>query len=81
MVNRTQALVLGFTLPVHQDRDVQGRDAEAAGDLEYDLAHDATVGAAGGGPGPRREPVYVATQTEDDDGDYGYDLAYDVPGR
>jgi len=67
---------------VHEDGDVQGRDAEAPGDLEYDLAHDATVGAAGGGSGPRRhEPVYVATQTDDDDGDYGYDLAHDVPGR
>lgn len=49
-------------------------------DLEYDLAHEAS------GEPPEHEeepkpPVYVATETAGYDGDYGYDMAHDVPGR
>jgi hypothetical protein len=58
----------------------QDAQPEPAPDLEYDLAHEGQ--AAGRESGPRRdEPVYVATTTEGFDGDYGYDLAHDVPGR
>jgi hypothetical protein len=47
-------------------------------DLEYDLAHE----WAGGPRVPHARPsVYVATETVDTGGDYGYDLAHDVPGR
>lgn len=50
-------------------------------DLEYDLAHE-EPGAASGAPREgEKESVYVATQTSDYDGDYGYDQAHDVPGR
>jgi hypothetical protein len=68
---------------VHDDRDIEARDAEPASDLEYDLAHESTAGGTDlADPGPGHEPsVYVATQTNDYDGDYGYDLAHDVPGR
>lgn len=57
-------------------------EAEAAPtpDLEYDLAHEVTI------PldldldlEPRHgEPVQVSTRTEHD-GDYGYDMAHDIP--
>ena len=48
-------------------------------DLEYDLAHEADVRQ----PPPlvAVEAVYVPTRTAAYDGDYGYDLAHDVPGR
>jgi hypothetical protein len=64
-------------------------------DLEYDLAHDGPAhdgsGQRGsGGAAPASQPddedgtaarTYVATETVGYDGDYGYDLAHDVPGR
>ena len=48
-------------------------------DLEYDLAHevDPTLRAVPCQP----DPVVVPTVTVDYSGDYGYDLAHDVPGR
>ncbi len=56
---------------------------EPASDLEYDLAHES---AAEGGTGDQSRAgkqnhpqVYVATQTAGFEGDYGYDLAHDVP--
>ena len=55
-----------------------GTDAPA--DLEYDLAHEVTGDETEHVP-PPHPPVYVATQTLDYDGDYGYDMAHDVPGR
>ncbi len=54
---------------------------EDCSDLEYDLAHEAVpvTDDAGQGSGrTRAEPTYVATET-DYDGDYGYDLAHDIP--
>lgn len=70
---------------MEEDRDVKGPDTEQGSDLEYDLAHESMGGttdtadpASGHEPRP---PVYVSTQTKDYDGDYGYDLAHDVPGR
>ena len=48
-------------------------------DLEYDLAHEADVRQAA--PMSTVQAVYVPTQTTGYDGDYGYDLAHDVPGR
>jgi hypothetical protein len=68
-------------------RDDSGGDApgaEEAPDLEYDLAHEtAAGGATDPATGAAEQPnVYVATETTDyDDGDYGYDMAHDVPGR
>lgn len=50
-----------------------------AGDLEYDLAHEAS--GAEPAPPPAPAPTEVATQTSGYDGDYGYDLAHEVPGR
>jgi hypothetical protein len=54
-------------------------------DLEYDLAHEAMGGptdtADRASTEEQRPSVYVPTQTKDYDGDYGYDLAHDVPGR
>jgi hypothetical protein len=57
---------------------------ESAPDLEYDLAHESPLAgeqaAAQTGADQADGPsVYVATQTDDYDGDYGYDLAHDVP--
>jgi hypothetical protein len=48
-------------------------------DLEYDLAHETDVRQPP--PAVPVEVVYVPTQTAGYDGDYGYDLAHDVPGR
>ena len=68
-------------------RDDSGGDvtgAEEAPDLEYDLAHETSaVEATDPATGEAEQPsVYVATETTGyDDGDYGYDLAHDVPGR
>ena len=48
-------------------------------DLEYDLAHEVDP-AQRAAPEPPA-PVVVPTVTADYSGDYGYDLAHDVPGR
>ncbi len=56
---------------------------EPAPDLEYDLAHEGeAAGRVAGAPSrSEHQHIYVATQKDGDDGDYGYDLAHDVPGR
>jgi hypothetical protein len=65
--------------PDLQAPDLRTPDPEPTEDLEYDLAHEADVHQV---PSvATAEPVYVPTQTVDYDGDYGYDLAHDVPGR
>lgn len=60
-----------------------GPDVDNANDLEYDLAHEAEAHAHG--PcGPRSPSTIDLVQVDlrdDYDGDYGYDLAHDVPGR
>jgi hypothetical protein len=70
---------------VHDNSDAEGQDAGQAADLEYDLAHEPEAAAGAGEPPPgqqQRPQVYVATETRDyPGGDYGYDLAHDVPGR
>lgn len=54
-----------------------GAGAGPAPDLEYDLAHEVTAPMR---PEPRcGDPVQVFTQTDGDGGDYGYDLAHDIP--
>jgi hypothetical protein len=55
--------------------------AEGCSDLEYDLAHEALDASAGGLPAGRRPTpsTYVVTETDGYDGDYGYDLAHDIP--
>jgi len=55
-------------------------ETEPRPDLEYDLAHD-DLGSVPQQSRPADEAVYVATETADYSGDYGYDLAHDVPGR
>ena len=50
-------------------------------DLEYDLAHESTGTDAPSKPDENRDHVQVATETPGYAGDYGYDLAHDVPGR
>jgi len=55
-------------------------------DLEYDLAHDATEQNCSGPDCPPHAPatrplVQVDNRTHEYDGDYGYDLAHDIPGR
>lgn len=53
---------------------------EECSDLEYDLAHEAVPATGDTTPAASRkpEPTYVTTET-DYDGDYGYDLAHDIP--
>ncbi len=46
-------------------------------DLEYDLAHEAH-GLSAPDEGPA-EHVVVTSPLADADGDYGYDLAHDMP--
>ena len=53
---------------------------EPVPDLEYDLAHETSGERAEPADRPQ-ERIYVATQTDDSGGDYGYDLAHDVPRR
>lgn len=64
------------------DQDQPGQpSAEDCSDLEYDLAHEAVDAATG--PAERiaapAERTYVVTETDGYDGDYGYDLAHDIP--
>ncbi|HEX7188277.1 MAG TPA: hypothetical protein VF423_08640 [Actinomycetes bacterium] len=65
-------------MPTERESPVEDADT-ATGDLEYDLVHEADLHAVGRPPSP--PPVYVPNQTAAYDGDYGYDLAHDVPGR
>ena len=64
---------------IPDDTDSADPEVQQTEDLEYDLAHEATAGADA--QPAREEPVYVPTETKDYAGDYGYDLAHDVPGR
>ncbi|HTZ42869.1 MAG TPA: hypothetical protein VMB79_03335 [Jatrophihabitans sp.] len=53
---------------------------EAGTDLEYDLAHEAAEIDADACSEDSPEPVtQVANRTEAYDGDYGYDLAHELP--
>lgn len=54
-----------------------GEPTGLGSDLEYDLAHE-VAGATTAAEAPPSPHIQVATQT-DYDGDYGYDLAHDVP--
>ncbi|MFL6162852.1 MAG: hypothetical protein ACJ74U_11565 [Jatrophihabitantaceae bacterium] len=55
-------------------------DQAECSDLEYDLAHEAVIMPGNSSPGTvKPAPTYVATETADYDGDYGYDLAHDIP--
>jgi hypothetical protein len=68
-----------------EERPAESQEPVQAEDLEYDLAHEQVEGAGSvteaAPPETEQQPVYVATQTSDYDGDYAYDLAHDVPGR
>ncbi len=63
------------------------RNLGPAPDLEYDLAHEAGIPAGPDATPPARAGeeknpmITVVTETEGYDGDYGYDLAHDIPGR
>ena len=66
-------------MPEQPDLDVVG--ARPDSDLEYDLAHE---WAAADPHTARSHPgviVQVSTETDDQGGDYGYDMAHDVPRR
>jgi hypothetical protein len=63
--------------PMHTDKE----RPEQEPDLEYDLAHERTGGDGPSKPDESPDRVQVATETPGYDGDYGYDLAHDVPGR
>jgi hypothetical protein len=65
-------------VPEQPDLDVVGAQPDT--DLEYDLAHEWTADphAAMSRPGAM---VQVSTETDDRGGDYGYDMAHDVPRR
>jgi hypothetical protein len=59
----------------------QEPENEAASDYEYDEAHDAVdaAHAAYSTPGPTAPAEIHLTTGIDEDGDYGYDMAHDVP--
>jgi hypothetical protein len=62
-------------------QEERGPEREAPGDYEYDEAHDA-VEAAQTAHVEARSPlaeVHITAAPIDEDGDYGYDLAHDVP--
>ena len=48
-------------------------------DLEYDLAHEAADQRSNSHESDRPADLVQVTRTDDYDGDYGYDLAHDVP--
>ena len=66
-------------MPEQPDLDVVGAQPDNT-DLEYDLAHEwaADPHAPASHPGAI---VQVCTETDDRGGDYGYDMAHDVPRR
>jgi hypothetical protein len=65
---------------VPTEREIPAENAEMTqGDLEYDLVHEVDLHAVA--PPDAPQPVYVPTRTVTYDGDYGYDLAHEVPGR
>jgi hypothetical protein len=70
---------------VHEADRRNGAEIDAGSepevDLEYDLAHEWTGGPDDAVTRRDRPAVYVATETSDEGGDYGYDMAHDVPGR
>ena len=57
------------------------RPRQPAGDLEYDLAHEASTDEVTAGPADTAQQVTIVTGTPAYDGDYSYDLAHDIPGR
>jgi hypothetical protein len=59
------------------------RPDERCSDLEYDLAHEAEEHARRpcGPRSPRKIDLVQIEIQENYDGDYGYDLAHDVPRR
>ncbi len=57
------------------------RPRQPAGDLEYDLAHEASTDDVAAGLADTEQQVTIVTRTAEYDGDYSYDLAHDIPGR
>lgn len=64
------------------DRDGTRSDAQfAEGDYEYDSAHEATPevsAAAQPATHEQWQTVHLEAGTDDDGGDYGYDMAHDM---
>ena len=48
-------------------------------DFSYDAAHDDLPFGESVGAAAPAQPVTVSTETDDDAGDYSYDLAHDIP--
>jgi hypothetical protein len=67
---------------VHEEPADIAASLEPVGDLEYDLSHE-TIAPSDGSNGAETERdeqfIYVATETDDSGGDYGYDMAHDIP--
>jgi hypothetical protein len=61
--------------------DHDGPEPQPEADLEYDLAHEWTTSPDHADAARVQSRVYVATETVDQGGDYGYDMAHDVPSR
>jgi hypothetical protein len=73
-------------MPTAQEADVpeqsnlDDEEAQPQNDLEYDLAHEWVADPHAAAPHPA-VLVQVVTETDDRGGDYGYDMAHDVPHR
>jgi len=61
--------------------DLDSPDPGPQTDLEYDLAHEWTAVPRAAEVTQAPPNVYVPTETVDQSGDYGYDMAHDIPGR
>ena len=66
-------------MPEQPDLDVVGARPDT--DLEYDLAHEWAADQQAARSHPGVIIVQVSTETDDQGGDYGYDMAHDVPRR
>ena len=60
--------------------NLDDEEAQPQSDLEYDLAHEWVAGPHAAAS-PPAVLVQVVTETDDRGGDYGYDMAHDVPRR
>jgi hypothetical protein len=61
----------------HDDTTEQPGQAEQ--DFSYDAVHDDLPYGEPLAPAAPTQPVTVSTETDDDSGDYSYDLAHDIP--
>ena len=85
MAGRREALIVGTAIPTAREaivakaESLSGPDPQPETDLEYDLAHEWISSPKRPGSASGKPSVYVATEADDRDCDYGYDMAHDVP--